>query len=286
MQGKPNLKNWQLLPDLCPDGFLLSLTTLRQWQFLFYEKSLNHPERYHLMRQPVTLQNNPLVSVILPLYNGERFVRKAVNSVLRQTYPHFELLIIDDGSDDKSQQQLPEDHRIRLFTRSNHGVAATRNFGIKLAKGELIAFIDQDDQWHPEKLAFQVKHMLQNPDTGYLLTMMQNVLTGNTECPYWLKPELLEGAQLGLLPSSLMVKKEVFDRIGTFDEQLVNSSDSDWIFRADRNGIKRSVVDKVLLTRNIHDQNRSSDHEINKKEMFIILRRQIAARKRQETNEQ
>lgn len=100
----------------------------------------------------------PFVSVILPVFQGEETVRDAVVSVLKQTYPHFELLVVDDGSTDGTRERLQTitDPRVRVFFRSNEGVAATRNFAFMQAQGEYIAFIDADDCWRPDKLATEI----------------------------------------------------------------------------------------------------------------------------------
>ncbi len=115
----------------------------------------------------------PLVSVIMPLYNAERFVQAAILSVVGQTVKDWELIVIDDGSKDRSyevaKEQAEKDERICLLRNEvNSGVAKTRNRGIELARGEYIAFLDSDDIWHPEKLQRQLERMTAaNADIGY-----------------------------------------------------------------------------------------------------------------------
>ena len=225
------------------------------------------------------------VSVILPLYNGERFIRASSASVLGQTFSDFELLIIDDGSTDNSLAHVPDDPRIRVFRRRNRGVAATRNFGLERACGEFIAFIDQDDCWHPDKLQLQLQAFAHDPDLGYVLTMMQNRLQGDTQKPVWLKEEQVEKEQIGLLPSSLLARREVFSVIGDFDQSLTNASDLDWFIRADQAGIKRTILKTVLVVRGIHEANASHAKKLSKRETFMILKRQIEARKQEGTRE-
>uniref|UniRef100_B8HRA4 Glycosyl transferase family 2 n=1 Tax=Cyanothece sp. (strain PCC 7425 / ATCC 29141) TaxID=395961 RepID=B8HRA4_CYAP4 len=111
----------------------------------------------------------PLVSVILPVYNGEPFIEKTLNSILTQTYSNFEVLVIDDGSTDQTETVVTSfaqrDPRIKLLKQANAGVAAARNFGIQSAKGEFIAPIDADDLWFPDFLEKQVRCML-NSDSS------------------------------------------------------------------------------------------------------------------------
>nr|WP_233222667.1 glycosyltransferase family 2 protein [Chroococcidiopsis sp. CCALA 051] len=108
------------------------------------------------------------VSVILPVYNVEQYVTEAVNSVLAQTYPYFELIVIDDGSTDRSMTicQQFTDPRIKFIHQQNRGLAGARNTGIRYAQGEYLAFLDSDDLWLPEKLEKHVAHLDNSPNVG------------------------------------------------------------------------------------------------------------------------
>ena len=111
------------------------------------------------------MQDN-LVSIITPIYNGEQFMSQTIESVLRQTYPHWEMLIVNDGSNDRSEsiarQYAAEDSRIRVLTQANAGSAAARNNGIRTAKGRYIALLDADDLWEDDFLESQLKFMSEN----------------------------------------------------------------------------------------------------------------------------
>lgn len=110
------------------------------------------------------MESQPLVSVIMPCYNMENYISETIASVQRQTYPHWELLIVDDASNDRTaeiiQNLCQQDHRIAFFVKHNHsGIADTRNQCLKTAKGHFLAFLDADDLWHPEKLEQQLQFM-------------------------------------------------------------------------------------------------------------------------------
>lgn len=222
--------------------------------------------------------DNPLVSVILPLYNGQRFIISSIKSVLNQSYRSLELLVVDDGSSDNSTDLVPNDPRIRLFHRENFGVAASRNFGISQAKGTYLAFIDQDDYWYPDKLELQIQVLMNEPAFGYSLTRIRNHLVGDTEVPGWLDPEQLIENPIGFLPSTLVVHRQIFTEIGIFTEDLVNASDLEWFVRARKAGIPVQILNQVLLQRNIHDDNCSHDNKTSKRELFSILQKKIKAR--------
>ena len=109
-----------------------------------------------------------LVSVIIPLYNCERYVAQAVESILNQTYKKIELIVVDDGSTDSSLEIVKtfQDERIKIISRQNGGLAKARNSGITEAKGELAGFLDADDYWHPSKIETHIKHFKAFPDIG------------------------------------------------------------------------------------------------------------------------
>ena len=111
------------------------------------------------------------VSVIIPTYNREATLKRAVESVLNQTYTDFELIIVDDGSTDNTRQLVENIHDDRItyyYVKINSGAAAARNYGIERAEGEYIAFQDSDDYWHSDKLEKQMKVMESNPDIGFV----------------------------------------------------------------------------------------------------------------------
>lgn len=110
------------------------------------------------------MENQPLVSVIMPCYNMEKFIAYTIESVQRQTYPHWELLIVDDASTDRTadiiKSHQEQDDRIQFFVKPLHsGIADSRNRCLKMAKGQFLAFLDSDDLWHPEKLEQQLQFM-------------------------------------------------------------------------------------------------------------------------------
>lgn len=184
----------------------------------------------------------PLVSVVVPAYNSERHLRGTIETVLAQTYPHWELIVVDDGSRDASLQiarDLAQQHpeRIRVFThpdRANRGVSATRNLGIREARGKYIAFLDADDRWRPDKLRRQVSLMESNPQIGLSYTKSGILREGigeqfvpGAEKLGWAAPAdrvaaltLLLTLDLNYIFSSVMVRADALREAGGFDEDL------------------------------------------------------------------
>ena len=202
-------------------------------------------------------EEHPLVSVIIPVYNGARFLRAALESVFAQTYRPFEVIVVDDGSTDDSgdiAQSFPEVHYIH---QKNQGVAAARNHGIEVARGEFFAFLDQDDLWTPEKLKLQVDYLQNHPDIGYTLTQLQFFLEPGTSLPSWFRKDLLASVQTGWVLGTLLVRRNVFQQVGNFAEAYSAANDSDWFFRAKAAEIQMAVVPELLLLKRIHESNDS-----------------------------
>ena len=173
--------------------------------------------------------NCPLVSVIIPEYNAAAFIERTLNSVINQTYPHIEVIVVDDGSQDETsalvQSIMQKDHRIKLLHQPNAGVAAARNLAIKQAKGEFIAPIDADDIWYPQNLAKQVQRF-QEFDSSVGLVYSWSVVIDEEDDPNgdFHISEYEGDVYIALLyrnflgnASSTLVRRSCFDRVGLYD---------------------------------------------------------------------
>lgn len=201
---------------------------------------------------------SPLVSVIIPVYNTAAFLATAVESVLAQTYQPLEIIVIDDGSTDESAQVARQfGDKVRYLHQLNQGPAAARNQGIALARGELLAFLDADDWWHPHKLQCQVAHFAQQPDLGYVLCHMRTQIEAAATWPAALNQAHYQNEPPCFLPSALLVRRSIFDQIGPFDERYRYSDDADWFLRAKDAVIPYAVVPAPLVYKRIHDRNLS-----------------------------
>jgi len=202
-------------------------------------------------------EEDPLVSVIIPVYNGARFLRAALESVFAQTYPPIEVIVVDDGSVDDSgiiAQSFPD---VRYIHQENQGVAAARNHGIEAARGEFFAFLDQDDLWTPEKLKIQIGYLQNHPELGYTLTQQQYFLEPGAALPGWFKKDLLSSVHAGWVLGTLVVRRATFEQVGNFATDYSAANDSDWFFRAKAAGIPMEVVPELLLLKRVHEANDS-----------------------------
>jgi len=216
-------------------------------------------------------EEHPLVSVIIPVHNGARYLRAALESVFAQTYRLFEVIVVDDGSTDDSgiiAQSFPD---VRYIHQANQGVAAARNHGIEASRGEFLAFLDQDDLWTPEKLKLQINYLLSHPGVGYTLTQQQFFLDPGATLPAWFRKELLTSVHTGWVLGTLVVRRTAFEQVGNFATGYSAASDGDWFFRAKAAGIPMEVVPELLLLKRIHGSNESA----HAKEILSELRKVV-----------
>jgi glycosyltransferase involved in cell wall biosynthesis len=224
---------------------------------------------------PDTAQR-PTISVIVPVYKGERFLADALDSVAAQTYAPLETIVVDDGSPDASAEIAASRPGVRLVRQSNQGVAAARNAGLAVARGELLAFLDQDDEWLPDKLALQVAHLLEHPDVAIVLTHMLHVLLEGTPRPGWFRPNWLSEPQQGFTPSVWLVRREAFELVGSFDTGYEVACDSDWLARAKDAGLRQAMLEDALVRWRVHGANGTYDQETMRREMLSMVRRSAA----------
>lgn len=200
---------------------------------------------------------HPLVSVIIPVHNGGRHLLATLESVFAQTYRAFEVIVVDDGSVDDSGVIAQSFSDVRYIRQTNQGVAAARNNGIAAARGEFFAFLDQDDLWTPDKLKLQIGYLLNNPEVGYTLTQQRFFLDPGAVLPAWFRKELFDSVHTGWVLGTLVVRRNVFEKVGNFVTGYSAANDSDWFFRAKAAGILMAVVPELLLLKRVHEANDS-----------------------------
>jgi glycosyltransferase involved in cell wall biosynthesis len=186
----------------------------------------------------------PLISVIIPVYNGEETIKKTIESVLNQTFNDFEIIIIDDGSQDSTLAVIDniQDSRKKVFSYPNAGVSESRNRGLKLATGEYIAFLDADDLWTPDKLEAQLKALQENPkaavayswsdwidESGQFLRSGGHITVNGNAYEKLLLRDFIESG------SNPLIRRQALDEVGGFEFSVTHAEDWDmWLRLAAR----------------------------------------------------
>lgn len=222
------------------------------------------------------------VSVIIPVFNGERFLGEALDSALAQAPPPLEVIVVDDGSTDGSASVAESRAGVRCLRLDHVGVSGARNHAIAEARGEWIAFLDADDRWLPGKLACQLEAARLRPEVSLFLGSKRIFFDG-PPAPWYDGPG--EGEELpSYEPSVWMVKRSAFDAAGLFDTAMAIGEDTDWLARAADAGLRSHVCEQVLTERRIHADNASGIRYDRKGLMLGILRDSVR-RKRPLTEE-
>jgi glycosyltransferase involved in cell wall biosynthesis len=223
----------------------------------------------------------PLVSVVIPVFNGERFLREAVQSVLDQRYSPLEIIMVDDGSTDGTEavaKGLSE--TVRYLYQTNQGPAAARNRGIEHARGELVAFADVDDLWPVDKLELQLPYLIRHPNIDIVLGRIQQVLLSETVAGEMQSQEFAEPA-FSVNLGSAVIRKSVFARVGLFDETMRYSEDVDWFMRAREGGAAIVTIDAVTLLYRQHEQNMTRGKSTSELNVLKALKRSLDRRREQ-----
>jgi glycosyltransferase involved in cell wall biosynthesis len=201
--------------------------------------------------------SGPLVSCIVPVYNGAAYLAEALDSIFAQSYRPLEVIVVDDGSTDGTPRVLADyAARVTRLWQPNGGPAAARNRGVTVARGECVAFLDADDLWHPEKLARQMARFRARPELELSLTGIQN---------FWMA-EAIPGddayldaidrqAWPGYVCQTLLTRRATFQQVGPFNESLPHAEDREWLMRAVEHGKVRELLPEVLVYRRCHRTN-------------------------------
>jgi glycosyltransferase involved in cell wall biosynthesis len=189
--------------------------------------------------------DSPLISVIIPVLNGERFLAAAIDSIRLQHVAPLEIIVIDDGSTDRTAalvSTLGDD--IRYLFQTNQGPSAARNAGLRMANGEIIAFLDADDIWPANRLSLLLKRLQKEPSLEIVLGRLQ--FTGQlTEAERKMRFEGPDNVTMSLSLGSGIYKESVFSKVGLFDERLFHYEDYEWFMRARENDIPIVILKDV-----------------------------------------
>ncbi|GAB4438365.1 MAG: hypothetical protein Kow0031_20260 [Anaerolineae bacterium] len=228
------------------------------------------------------MNNRPTVSVIIPVFNGERFLAQAIGSVQEQTLPPNEIIVVDDGSTDgtagvvaalAAAAAVP----IHPVYQQNQGPAAARNLGVARASGDLIAFLDADDVWTPAKTVHQLAALAHYPEAGAAWgdayefagdSLAAEVATGRHSV-----------ASPQFLLQSMLFRRATLEQVGPFDPSLRIGEDVDWLLRAMEQGIRFVLHRHPVVYYRRHGANLTSDRDAARREFYALLKRALDRRR-------
>lgn len=228
------------------------------------------------------MAKRPLISCIVIVYNGERFIAAAVDSVRAQSWRPIEVIVADDGSTDRTAEIVAGyGDEVRFVTQETAGPPSTRNLGLGAATGEYVAFLDGDDLWHEEKLERQMARLEAEPGLDACVTHAQH---------FWMPEMAEEEAKLrdqprghvvpGYIASTLLAPRALFDRVGGFDTKLWFGDGADWFMRAAEKGVVVALLDDILLYHRMHEGNLTRRRADASRDEFLDIVRASLDRRR------
>jgi len=198
----------------------------------------------------------PSVSVILNVKNGAQYLEESLQSVLNQDHRPCEILVVDNESTDETESIARKFLSQRVRFISNHpplGISSSRNLGIQLACGELLAFTSHDDIWVPHKLRKQAERFAARRELDYCIALVRPFLDRSISLPpAGFRPELVGAEVPGYLAETLVARPRAFERAGNFDTSFPQGEDTEWYARARDVGLKMEMIDEVLVHKRLH----------------------------------
>ncbi|HWR57413.1 MAG TPA: glycosyltransferase [Thermodesulfovibrionales bacterium] len=221
-----------------------------------------------------------MASVIIPVYNGERYLSEAIESVLAQDYRPLEVIVVNDGSTDNTETVARRYGDCIFFTsQENRGPAAARNRGLRMARGEMVGFLDADDLWLEDKLSLQIAFLKKSPSVEIIVGLTQRLKSGigrGNESIFekWLDPFLT------LSLGAAVFRKSVFKKVGFFDETFHYGEDVDWFIRAREQGVSIAVMEYVFLLYRFHQSNMTRNATVRDSYFVRTLKKSLDRRRR------
>ena len=200
--------------------------------------------------------DNPRVSVIIPIFNGENYLAESIASVLNQSFSPHEIIIIDDGSTDTSANIAQSfGDGVSYYFQPTAGIAAARNKGVEKANGDYLAFLDCDDLWTKDKLSLQIAAFKTDPSLdiafGHLEQFVSPELDEETKEKSHCPDEIIAGIHCG----TMLIKQDAFNRVGLFETQFEIGEFVSWYIRAKELNLSIKVIPELVMRRRIHGAN-------------------------------
>jgi len=232
------------------------------------------------MQRNVMADKLPLVSVVITVFNGEKYLREAVESVLAQTYGSFEVILIDDGSTDNSAAIAKNfSSQLRYFYQENRGQGFAMNRAIELSIGSFLAFLDADDLWKEDKLLRQMAAFDDNPDVDMVFGQVEQFYSSELDENHRKRIRIPARVMPGFFKGCMLIKRDSFFRVGAFDTRWKLGDFIDWYLRATEEGLTSIMLNEILLLRRIHADNTGIRERRLRPEFSRILKASLDRRR-------
>jgi glycosyltransferase involved in cell wall biosynthesis len=223
----------------------------------------------------------PLLSAIICVRDGERYLGEAIESVLGQTHPRVEVIVVDNGSTDSSVALARRyGDAVRIVDEPRAGIPYARNAGLSHAAGQLIAFLDYDDLWLPAKTEVQLAALEADPGVAIALGLVQQWVSPEIETDVAALWRVPSEPQRGLNLGAALARREVWERVGPWPVGIELSDGLHWFLRARSLGLRELMLPSIVMRRRVHGQNHSLLSRHERAEYARVLKGSIDARRR------
>ena len=221
------------------------------------------------------------VSVVIPAWNAAAYVGEAIDSVLSQSEPAFEIIVVDDGSSDETARAVRSfAPRAMLVEQGNAGPGAATNRGLSVARGDFFGFLDADDLWTRDKLSFQRAAFAQDDRLEAVYGHVEQFFSPELDAETRRSLRLPPGPMPGLVRGAMVVRRRSFERVGDFRPAFGASDFIDWYARAGETGLRSKLVAEVVLKRRVHARNMGLQDRKGQHENYLRALRATIERRR------
>jgi glycosyltransferase involved in cell wall biosynthesis len=221
----------------------------------------------------------PLVSIVIPSYNVAQYVGAAIDSVVRQSYPRIEIIVVDDGSTDGTSEALaPWLEHVTCLRQDRQGIGAARNAGLARASGELLGLLDADDLFVEDKIERQVQVLVDRADVDMVFGHVEEFHSADPRSVPDVRPRLRPGRHPGYMAQTMLVRRSAFDRVGPFDRWHVGEF-VDWYLRATEAGLTAHMLPEVVTLRRLHGTNTGILHRHDRRDFARVLKAALDRRR-------
>jgi glycosyltransferase involved in cell wall biosynthesis len=220
------------------------------------------------------------ISVIIPVFNGEQYLGEAIESVIAQTYRPIEIIVVDDGSTDNSGAVARRyDGLVKYFRQTNQGTAAARNHGVSFARGNYLAFLDQDDLWLVDKLCCQMQVFASLPDRDIVFGHVKQFYSPDLDECVKQRIYCADEPQPGYSPSAMLIRRDAFFRVGLFETGWRVGEWANWYVRAMEQQLNIAMPPDVVALRRLHERNKGIVYRGEITEYVRILKASLERRR-------